>query len=273
MESLREILARGRRVSPAHLAVGLIGVLLLAGGGGLSRYHSNLRDALTPSSPSPAASGATAASSPSPLAVVSDAGAKNIVQVTNNRDGALRADGRLQLTQIGAPSASPVNIADAVSTCASHCQTLAVALQINLLPEAISLAPANVAAATNGGCTGCDTVALAYQYNIRAQDTGAAMGRAHQLAAAMQIELAQIRSSATSLAQAEAGVAAVIAQFQDLAIWLITQRDEKMVPDASPAPATPSASPSPASPAPSSSPQPSPSPSPSGSPLPTPSPT
>lgn len=253
MSLQRRVLTGVRRVRPAHAAVALAALLLLAAGGVMGSFHGALRDTTLAPSPSPGTSAAQA--SPSPIEI-SNAGAKNIVQVTNTQDGTLRMDGRVQLTQIGAPSASPINIADALSACSSHCQTLAVALQINLLPEATSLAPANVAAATNAGCSGCETVALAYQYNIGAAEPGAVLGRAEQLAAAMRIELNQLRQSSSSLAQAEAGVAAVIAQFQDLAIWLITQRDEKTAPDAGASPsAVPSASaPRIASPSPSASP-------------------
>jgi hypothetical protein len=219
---------------------------------------------------------ATPSSSPLPA---SDAGPKNIVQVKNFTNSSLRVDGRVQLGRVPGPGIGAVNIADATSSC-TDCQTLAVALQINLFNRNASIiTPQNAAVAVNAACTRCDTIAYAVQYNIGVDDPTQVPPRVNQLVAQMKQELAAAGAQSATLAQAEASINSVIAQYQDLAGYLMTRRDEAVSPDASPssAPAAPATSPSPNSAFPSASPDTttpaagaSPSPSPTPSPTPTP---
>jgi len=115
-------------------------------------------------------------------------------------------------------------------------------------------------------------VAIAYQYNIQTSDPSSLLPRVEQLKAAMEHEIHTIAAGpGVTIADAESRISAVIAQFQDLAVWLIVQRQESEAqtdPGATPAPATASPSPSDAA-----SPAPSATPADAASPSPTPEPT
>ncbi len=221
-------------------------------------------------SPGAASSAATSGSNPaSETPVQGGASPANIVQVSNRTDGRLRVEGRVQFNEIRGSVVTPVNIASAYSSCV-NCQTLAVALQLNIFPRsATTIAPTNVAAAVNYHCTSCTTVARAIQYNIGLDDPDAAPDRTRFLVARMKAAVAAA-GRASSLTGAEAQIGAVIADFQDLAGAMTSQRDlatDDTTPGAGSAPA--SASPSPSTPATSLSPSPStPTPTPSASPQP-----
>ena len=262
-----------RRPRTRSLAIAAVLALAAGAAGASAATHAVLGSDLTQgASPAPADPGAAAEpSSSSTPALVGEAGAKNIVQVSNNQDRTLRAAGRVQLNQVPAPKVGPVNIADATSSCVD-CQTLAVALQINLIGRPAVFTPQNAAVAVNGGCLRCHTVAVAYQYNIRVDDPGQVPPEVMQLVAQMKQELAALGQHST-LAEAEASADAVIAQYQDLAGSLIKARQEATA--ASPASPPPAASPAaaePAAPAPTASSSPGSTTTPSATPDPTPTP-
>ena len=251
--------------SRKHAAVvGVVAISLL--GTGAIGAHALQGDMATSTSSSPAT-----AASPSRTSVpVSNAGAKNIVQVKNFTDGAVKIAGRVQLGRVPGPGIGSVNIASAFSSC-TDCTTLAVALQINMFNRNASvITPQNAATAVNANCTRCVTEAYAFQYNIGVDDPTAIPPRVNQLVAQMKQELAQAGAGHTSLTEAVSEINAVIGQYQDLAGYLVTRRDSATASDSSPTPSpSESASPSGGSPSPSMSPtatpsdQPSPTPSPS----------
>ena len=162
-----------------------------------------------------------------------NAGPKNIIQVQNSTDGRLMVRSRMQLGRMRAPQVGPVNIAEAVNTCSQGCDTLTVALQINMVnSDAAPFTPHNAAVAVNAACTGCHAVALAIQYNIGSEDPIHVQPEVDRLVASMKQELAHIGSSATSLSEAETAIEGVLAQFQDLAAYLSIQRNESTTPPA-----------------------------------------
>ncbi len=215
-------------------------------------------------------------------------GPHNIVQVQNHHDGDLRVKGHVQLGRVPGAEVAPVNFAAAVNVCQSACDTLAVALQINLVNRNFTVfAPQNAAVAANGGCDGCRAIAVALQYNIGVDDPSQVPPQVNRLVVQMKQELAQLDAHSTSLEEAIAGMNGVILQYQDLAAFLIKMTDDRSTPaqpasspapsapDSTTAPAAPASAPTPADAAPSpSSPTPDPSPSPSSeaSPQPSPSP-
>ncbi len=154
-------------------------------------------------------------------------GGRNIVIVRNTTDGALRTRGAAQFNSIPGPVASPVNLAEAYASC-TDCDTLAVALQIDLVStSARQVTPRNYAVALNYACTRCHTIARAYQYVFSVEDPTETPERVRELIAAMDRELSSMQGDpALTLADAEARVDAVVAQFQDLASSLNQQRDE-----------------------------------------------
>jgi hypothetical protein len=154
-------------------------------------------------------------------------GPKNVVLAQNLNDGRLRVRGNVQLGRIPGPTAAPVNLARAYSSCVD-CQTLAVALQLDLVTAGThQAAPENVAVALNYECTGCHTVALALQYMLTVDDPTQVPDEANRLMARMHQELAALQSDPNlTLGDAEARVLAVVAEFEDLRSNLTQQRDE-----------------------------------------------
>src|SRR5690348_3671835 len=227
-------LVRGR-ATPYVSAVAVVS-LALAGAGAVQLHALPRADVAL--DPTPASASATILPGGAPGG---GGGAKNIVQVRNFSNGTLQVAGRVQVNSVPAPNVAPANIALAFSSCV-NCQSLAVALQINLVgPGVRDFHPENAAAATNAACTGCDTVAAAFQYDIGVDDPTQLPPEVRQLVAAMKAELAHIDSSSLTLAQAISEIDGVIAQFSNRAASLISQRDEATVPS------TPGTSPTPAS--------------------------
>jgi putative peptide zinc metalloprotease protein len=224
------------------LAIGtknlLLGAALVIGTAGTLGVAAETGALTAGPSPSPTAQSAGAQDSASASALPdANAGGKNVVQVVNRSDGKFRVDGKVQLNTIPAPNAGPVNLALAYSQC-TNCQTLALALQINLIStHASNVQPKNAATAVNVQCNGCLTVARAIQYNISVDDPNNVSPSVRRLVAQMKSELAQIKTSSKSLSEAESRFEAVIAQFQDLAGYLKDSRDVQT------APTTPGATP------------------------------
>jgi hypothetical protein len=212
------------------------------------------------------------ASNSSPDAPVSNAnaGPKNIVVLQNTTSNTVMVRGHVQLGRVPSDLAGPVNLALSENVCPTACDTLAVALQVNLVDRDVNIfTPQNAAVAVNAGCNGCHAVAVALQYNILVDDPTQVPPDVNQFMAAMRQEMAWDSSTAMTLAQAETHMEGVIAQFQGLAGFLITSRDEKFTPATSIAPATtaqpastaaPTTAPATAAPSPAPTPAPSPSP-------------
>jgi putative peptide zinc metalloprotease protein len=167
-------------------------------------------------------------------------GARNVVVIENRVDGRLTTRGQVQLNRTPGPTAGPVNLASANTSCID-CQSLAVAFQINLISRtASSITPENVATATNAGCTRCYTVARALQYVIQVDDPTQVPPEASRLSQTMNRELTAIQADPTiSLDEAEARINAVLAQFVDLAEDLSDQRDVQVDPTSPTPTATP----------------------------------
>jgi putative peptide zinc metalloprotease protein len=124
-----------------------------------------------------------------------------------------------------------VNVAESFGSC-TDCQTLAVALQVDLITaDSRQAIPRNMAFAVNYQCTDCHTIALALQYVLTVDDPTQVPQEADQLMAQMRQELKQLNGDQSlTLADAEARVIEVVNQFQDLVVYLDQQRDESTVP-------------------------------------------
>jgi hypothetical protein len=152
----------------------------------------------------------------------------NQVVVHNCTDNRLRVRAAIQLNTIPGLVVRPLNEAYAEGSC-FHCQTLAVALQIDVYNDRASdIEPQNFAVAINTGCTGCVTVARAIQY-VQAEE------QPHDVAAdisdavdSIADTLAAIQSDPTlTLADAEARLNAAMARFNALGGSLNDQREER----------------------------------------------
>lgn len=239
---------RGRRAAGVVMALALL--LGACGGGDAQPSSQGARNALAGRSATVAPDAATSAEPSTSTATAMPAGeetvvargeggasvynehaggggGKNIVQVHNRTDGRLRARGSVQLNRITGPTVEPVNLAKAQASC-TDCQTIAVALQINLIGrDARRVTPQNAAVALNVDCTRCFTVARASQYVYTVDDPRQTPPEVTALIRRMDRELRSISSSrGITLEQAEARINAVINEFRQLGDRLNDERDE-----------------------------------------------
>ena len=271
MEKIRKLLGTRGTMLQALLKRGGVpylaaGVVLLLGVSGVAVAAETGTFSSSPSTSPPPSVAAPASSDTSQLAGFPAAGGgNNIVQVINHADGHFRMDGKVKLNQIPGPNAGPQNLAFAYSSC-TDCQTMAVALEINLISTtARNIQPLNKAVAINYRCTRCVTYARAIQYDIQVDDPHQVRSDVRDLTRQMDATLKHIKSSHETFLQALDDVNAVIAEFKGLGTYLKDQHDmatDPMTPGASPLP--------PASDSPTDSPTPTVSGAPVESPLPSP---
>ncbi|MBI3965866.1 MAG: hypothetical protein HY329_09545 [Chloroflexi bacterium] len=161
----------------------------------------------------------------------SGGGGNNLVNVVNQANYQLSVRGSIQLNRIPGPSVEPVNHVMAYSSCA-HCQTLGVALQINLISRtATRITPQNAALAINSDCTGCYTVARAMQYVHQVDDPTQVPPEITALLRELDRELTAIGADPRiTLVEAETRLNAVIAQFQEFAASFEERRVEMTQP-------------------------------------------
>lgn len=154
-------------------------------------------------------------------------GGKNEVRVVNRNDGQLQVRGNIDFNRIPGPTVEPVNLAYAYSSC-TDCQTIAVALQINLISRtAARVTPQNAAVAVNEACLRCVTVARAIQYTYSVDDPTQTPPEITDLLREMDRTLREIGTEqGITVREAEARINAVIAQFKELAASLNDQRQE-----------------------------------------------
>src|SRR5438477_3637346 len=176
MEKVRTLLRTRAEMLTSLLRRGampyvVIGIVLLLGLSGIAVAAETGTFSTSPSA-TPTPSVAVASANGGQVAGYPAAGGgDNIVQVINHADSHFRMDGKVKLDQIPGPNAGPKNEAIAFSSC-TGCQTMAVALQINLIsPEARNIQPLNKGSAVNYRCTSCVTYGRAIQYDIQVVDT------------------------------------------------------------------------------------------------------
>jgi hypothetical protein len=154
---------------------------------------------------------------------------RNEVVVHNCTDDRLRVRAAIQLNTIPGRVVTPLNEAFAESSCV-HCQTLAVALQIDLYSaeRATDVEPQNFAVAINSNCTGCVTVARAIQYAQGVDEPRDVSEDISETVNDLANELAAIQSNPSiTLPEAESRLNAVIVRFNALGGSLGDQREER----------------------------------------------
>jgi putative peptide zinc metalloprotease protein len=225
-----------RHLDPTKLLCLLLGAIAAAGVVGAPA--ASLAQTAPDTTSAPAVTSAPAAPSVSTVdpsatggSPVAGGGPRNLVKVQNLQNNQLRVDGNVQLGRIPGPNVGPVNLAEAYSSC-TGCQTLAVALQIDLTsPDSQIAVPQNGAVAVNFECTNCVTKAMAIQYVLPVDDPTQVPPEANQLVAQMGQELKQMNGDQTlTLTDAVARVNAVVAQFDGLKASLNEQQDESTDP-------------------------------------------
>ena len=159
-------------------------------------------------------------------------GGKNIVVAVNQRSGRLAVRANLQVNRIPGPNVQPANIAIGTTSC-TDCQTLVVALQLNIAGQDASvIIPQNAAVATNAGCLRCYTVVRAVQYFFTVPDPLAgAPPVTDPLLRELDRTLTDIQSDQTlTVDEAEARLDAVIASFNEIAPTYANARDAASTP-------------------------------------------
>jgi hypothetical protein len=154
---------------------------------------------------------------------------RNEVVLHNCTDNRLRVRAAIQLNTIPGHVVMPLNEAYAEGSC-MHCQTLAVALQIDLYSaeHATDVEPQNFAVAINTRCTGCVTVARAIQYAQGVDDPDDVSEDISDTVNALDNELTAIQSDPSlTLPEAESRLNSVIARFTALGGSLGDQREER----------------------------------------------
>jgi hypothetical protein len=203
---------------------------------------------------------------------------KNVVEILNKTPGELKMRASVQFNRIKGDTVTPLNAAVAVGQDCTGCQTIAVALQLNLYQRgAHVVSPENYAIALNLKCTKCITISHAIQYALPVNDPEDDQGDddhkgdARSLLKRMQKELDAIaKTKGITADQAEQRIEGVLAEFRALASAM--QEDlKRTVEEDSPSPSPrPSRSPSgpagPTSPTPAVSPSRTPSASPAATP-------
>lgn len=124
-----------------------------------------------------------------------EAGANNVVQVTNRVDGGLAATARAQVAYAPADTVGHENVATATSSCVG-CRTVAVAVQVVIVESYPSeYVPHNAAAAVNMGCSSCETFAYARQIVVQPAVKVHLDPAAHQQIQGIQWDMNAVASS------------------------------------------------------------------------------
>jgi len=91
----------------------------------------------------------------------------NVAAAVNTTDGKTVYAISLKIVQTDADSIDATNAAVAVASC-NDCQTVAIALEgVLVIGEPTNFDPTNIALAINSGCTSCQTLASAYQHFVQ----------------------------------------------------------------------------------------------------------
>jgi hypothetical protein len=189
MRQWLSLVAKNRRI--VYPVVGLV-VLLAAGGFAAATGTFSSTPTSTATDTQQTASGSAMADAGGFPAA---GGANNIVQVINHQDSSYKARGKDQVNQIPGPNVGPKNEALAFSSCV-HCNTLAMALQIDLVGlGARNFQPFNQAVAVNYQCTGCVTCAIAIQKVVQVSDPSAIPNDVRRVAQQIHDEVADLRAS------------------------------------------------------------------------------
>jgi putative peptide zinc metalloprotease protein len=90
-------------------------------------------------------------------------GGDNVAVASNTKDGKTVVAISLKIVQTASSNVDPANVAVAAASC-TDCETVAIALEgVLVAGDPTTFDPANVALAINSDCTNCQTLATAYQ--------------------------------------------------------------------------------------------------------------
>lgn len=193
---------------PAALATAasLALTALLVGGLAVGRVLDGPVDALNTSD---------GAASPTPAdgTGTTSGGDDNTAVAVNTRDGSTVYAVRLKVVLTGADTVDSGNAAVAAASC-NDCQTVAIALEgVIVTGDAEVIAPVNLALAVNSGCSNCQTLAYAYQ-NLQTVDGKVRLtGAGRRGIASLRQQLNTLRTSGLDILQVKAEVDRIAGEF------------------------------------------------------------
>lgn len=193
-----------------------------------------------------------ATASPAAGGSTTSGGDDNVAVAVNTKDGSTVYAVRLKVVFTDADQVDAGNAAVAAASC-TDCTTVAIALEgVIISGDAEVIAPENIALAINSGCTNCQTLAYAYQ-NVQTVDGRVRMtGAGRKRVAELRRQLHDLRTSGLDVLAVRAEVNRIAGEFAEVLRTEVVPVGERKGP-ASPAPdaSTPPAStdPQPSAPA------------------------
>ncbi len=123
------------------------------------------------------------------------AGTDNAAVAVNTKDGKTVVAISLKIVQTSAPVVDPTNAAVAVASC-SDCETVAIALEgVLVAGSPTTFDPNNVALAINSECSNCQTLASAYQDVVQNDTRVRITGAGRREIASVRHDLESLRNS------------------------------------------------------------------------------
>jgi putative peptide zinc metalloprotease protein len=137
----------------------------------------------------------------------------NVAAAVNTTDGKTVYAISLKIVQTSADAIDATNAAVAVASC-EDCQTVAIALEgVLIIGDPSTFDPTNLALAMNTGCTKCETLASAYQHFVQNDTRVRISGEGRREIAAIRAELQALRTSGLDIGTIQAQVDAAAERF------------------------------------------------------------
>lgn len=142
------------------------------------------------------------------------AGDSNVAVGANTRDGSEVYAVRLKIVQTDGPVVDPTNAAVAAASC-NDCTTVAIAIEGVLVAgtDVTEVTPVNLALALNTDCSGCQTLAAAYQYVTQNDTRVRITGTGRQQVASLRQQLNTLRLQGLSLEEVAAEADRIAMEF------------------------------------------------------------
>ena len=137
----------------------------------------------------------------------------NVAAAVNTTDGKTVYAISLKIVQTFSDTIDATNAAVAVASC-EDCQTVAIALEgVLVIGDPATFDPTNLALAMNTGCTKCQTLASAYQHVVQNDTRVRISGAGRREIAAIRAELQSLRTSGLDILTVQARVDDAAARF------------------------------------------------------------
>lgn len=147
------------------------------------------------------------------------AGDDNVAVGSNTRDGSEVYSVRLKIVQTTADVVDSGNAAVAAASC-EDCTTVAIAIEGVLVAgdDVDEVTPVNLAIAVNSECTGCETLAAAYQYVTQNDTRVLITPEGRQTVASLRQQLNTLRLRDLSLEEVAAEADRIAMEFYDVLV-------------------------------------------------------